>query len=124
MCIFVCQSSKSYYKDKDQKTKKKKKKERKDKRQIRQKDKKTKRQKDKESYLLEYQLNNHKIAKIAPAYEGIELGIGETVLMKAIAAATGRTLAKIKEDYEVEGDLGSVAQVGKHSQYLIVKEKN
>lgn len=27
--------------------------------------------------------------KLAPAYEGIELGIGDTVLMRAIAQATG-----------------------------------
>ena len=32
--------------------------------------------------------------KLAPAYEGVELGIGETILMKAIAQATGKYLRK------------------------------
>jgi len=36
--------------------------------------------------------------------------------MKAIADATGRTPAKIKEQYTTEGDLGSVAQSSRSNQ--------
>jgi DNA ligase-1 len=42
---------------------------------------------------------------------GIELGIGETLLVKAIAESTGRATTKIKEDLRKEGDLGKVAMV-------------
>ncbi|XP_023229272.1 LOW QUALITY PROTEIN: DNA ligase 1-like, partial [Centruroides sculpturatus] len=49
--------------------------------------------------------------KVAPDFEGIELGIGDMVLMKAIAQATGRTVDKIKADITVRGDLGLVAEV-------------
>jgi hypothetical protein len=42
---------------------------------------------------------------------GIELGIGESLIVKAIAESTGRTGAKIKEDFKKEGDLGKVAMV-------------
>lgn len=42
---------------------------------------------------------------------GIELGIGETLLVKAIAESTGRATSKIKEDLRKEGDLGKVAMV-------------
>ncbi len=42
---------------------------------------------------------------------GLELGIGESILMKAIADATGRTLPSVKSSYDELGDLGLVAQV-------------
>ncbi len=49
--------------------------------------------------------------KLAPEYDGIELGIGETIIMKAIADSTGRTVEQIKLDYKSKGDLGLVAEV-------------
>eukprot|EP00093_Oithona_nana_P005240 05240.XXX_97456_99852_1 [CDS] Oithona nana genome sequencing. len=54
--------------------------------------------------------------RIAPAYEGKELGIGETLLMKAIAQTTGRSVAQIKADVGKKGDLGIVAETSKGSQ--------
>ncbi|KAG0036991.1 hypothetical protein BGZ82_003319 [Podila clonocystis] len=49
------------------------------------------------------------INKLCPEYEGLELGIGESLLMKAIAESTGREMKKIKESYAEIGDLGVVA---------------
>ena len=40
---------------------------------------------------------------------GIELGIGESLLVKAIGESTGRSLAVIKADLKREGDVGLVA---------------
>ncbi|OWF35231.1 DNA ligase 1-like [Mizuhopecten yessoensis] len=54
--------------------------------------------------------------KLAPAYEGVELGIGETVLMKAIAQSTGRSMDKIKLDAQEKGDLGIVAESSRSNQ--------
>ncbi len=42
---------------------------------------------------------------------GIHLGVGDTVVMKGISAATGRTIAAITADLHKLGDLGDVAQV-------------
>nr|XP_033321684.1 DNA ligase 1 isoform X1 [Megalopta genalis] len=54
--------------------------------------------------------------QLAPAYEGIELGVAETNLMKAIAQCTGRTLAQIKADVHQVGDLGIVAEGSRSNQ--------
>jgi hypothetical protein len=55
--------------------------------------------------------------QIAPGFEGTELGIGESLLMKAIADATGRTMDSLKSSYNTMGDLGKVALVYEHYFY-------
>ena len=57
--------------------------------------------------------------KLAPAYEGIELGIGEHLLVKAVAESTGRNVAKIKSDIESYGDLGIVAENSRSNQKVM-----
>uniref|UniRef100_A0A8C4QN69 DNA ligase n=1 Tax=Eptatretus burgeri TaxID=7764 RepID=A0A8C4QN69_EPTBU len=54
--------------------------------------------------------------RLGPAYDGIELGIGDTVLMKAIAQATGRQVDKVKADVQERGDLGLVAECSRSNQ--------
>lgn len=53
---------------------------------------------------------------VAPAYEGLELGIGDSLLVKAVCEATGRRRDAVEEDYEREGDLGNVALASRASQ--------
>ncbi|XP_053390607.1 DNA ligase 1-like [Mercenaria mercenaria] len=62
--------------------------------------------------------------KLAPAYEGVELGIGETVLMKAIAQSTGRSMDKIKSDAQEKGDLGIVAENSRSTQRTMFAPQN
>ncbi|KAF5272792.1 hypothetical protein FQA39_LY07819 [Lamprigera yunnana] len=57
--------------------------------------------------------------RLAPAYEGLELGVAETSLIKAIAQSTGRTLALIKADTKTAGDLGIVAEQSRSNQKMI-----
>ena len=60
---------------------------------------------------------------LAAAYEGVELGIGDMVLIRAISQATGRSNDKIKADMQAEGDLGIVAQNSKSSQKMMFQPK-
>ena len=55
---------------------------------------------------------------LASLYEGIELGVGESLIQKAIGEATGKSLANIKKEYDSLGDLGLVAQV--HDRIFIM----
>lgn len=63
------------------------------------------------------------IGKLAADYAGIELGIGESLIMKAIGESTGRSLKIIKEDQQKIGDLGLVAAKSKSSQPTMFKPK-
>ncbi len=54
--------------------------------------------------------------QLCPDYMGIELGIGESLLVKAISESTGRSLAIVKTDLKKEGDLGLVAMVSNNDE--------
>ncbi|KAJ3022601.1 tRNA ligase [Thoreauomyces humboldtii] len=57
--------------------------------------------------------------RIGPEYEGKELGIGESILIKAVGHATGRTPVSVKADLAEAGDLGTVAQASKQNQKIM-----
>lgn len=63
------------------------------------------------------------IGKLAADYSGIELGIGESLIMKAIGETTGRNLKIIKEDQQKIGDLGLVAAKSRQNQPTMFKPK-
>lgn len=63
------------------------------------------------------------INKLAPDYAGIELGIGESLIMKAIGESTGRSLQVIKADQKEIGDLGLVALKSRSTQPTMFKPK-
>lgn len=46
--------------------------------------------------------------RVAPPHEGVELGIGDAAIIKALAEATGRKEAAVKIEYKVrvQGSLG------------------
>ena len=53
----------------------------------------------------------------------MELGVGESFLVKAIANTTGRNAKQIKEDVAKLGDLGLVAESSKSSQKTMFQPK-
>ena len=63
------------------------------------------------------------INKLAADYAGIELGIGESLIMKAIGESTGRSLSVIKADQHEIGDLGLVATKSRSNQPTMFKPK-
>lgn len=62
------------------------------------------------------------INRLGPDYEpDLELGLGETLLIKAISECYGRAPAKIRSDYREVGDLGLVAQKSRSGQPTMFK---
>lgn len=62
------------------------------------------------------------INRLGPDYEpDLELGLGETLLIKAISECYGRPTTKIKKDYQEVGDLGLVAQKSRSGQPTMFK---
>ncbi|KAK7312606.1 hypothetical protein VNO77_36582 [Canavalia gladiata] len=59
--------------------------------------------------------------RIAPAHEGMELGIGDASIIKALAEACGRTEVQIRNQYKDKGDLGLVAKASRSSQSMMRK---
>lgn len=51
------------------------------------------------------------------------IGIGASILMKALSEATGRSLAQVKKEITNLGDIGSFAEVCKSNQKLLIKPK-
>ena len=63
------------------------------------------------------------LGKLAADYAGVELGIGESLIMKAIGETTGRSLPVIKADQREIGDLGLVAAKSRSNQPTMFKPK-
>ena len=63
------------------------------------------------------------INKLAADYAGIELGIGESLIIKAISESTGRPLSVTKSDHQKIGDLGLVAAKSRSTQGTMFKPK-
>ncbi len=54
--------------------------------------------------------------QIAPAFHGIEIGVGDSLIIKALVGASGRGKASIESEYEKLGDLGLVALNARSNQ--------
>lgn len=56
------------------------------------------------------------INRLGPDYEGLELGLGESLIIKALSESTGQPTSFIKSEYHKVGDLGTVALKSRSSQ--------
>ena len=60
---------------------------------------------------------------LAPSYESLELGIGDSLLNKAVALAAARQAKAVKEDMKKRGDLGEVAEASRAKQQFLFGAK-
>uniref|UniRef100_A0A8C9NVC1 DNA ligase n=1 Tax=Spermophilus dauricus TaxID=99837 RepID=A0A8C9NVC1_SPEDA len=58
--------------------------------------------------------------RLGPPQQGLELGIGDSVLLKAVAQATGRQLETVRAEVAEKGDVGLVAESSRSTQRLML----
>lgn len=63
------------------------------------------------------------VNKQAPQHEGVELGIGDALLVKVVAECCGMTEARAKEQYKQTGDLAEIAQENRQKQATLMKPR-
>lgn len=56
------------------------------------------------------------VGKLCPDHRGIELGVGNEALYKAVSRSTGLSIKQVKQQENQTGDLGIVASTGKATQ--------
>jgi DNA ligase 1 len=56
------------------------------------------------------------VNKLAPAHEGVEIGVGESILLKALSQTSGSSVAALRAVYKEVGDLGDVAAGARSTQ--------
>nr|XP_012616515.1 DNA ligase 1 isoform X2 [Microcebus murinus] len=57
---------------------------------------------------------------LGPPQQGLELGVGDGVLLKAVAQATGRQLESVRAEVAEKGDVGLVAENSRSTQRLVL----
>ncbi|XP_052026806.1 DNA ligase 1 isoform X3 [Apodemus sylvaticus] len=60
------------------------------------------------------------LSRLGPPQQGLELGVGDGVLLKAVAQATGRQLESIRAEVAEKGDVGLVAENSRSTQRLML----
>jgi DNA ligase-1 len=63
------------------------------------------------------------INRLGPDYEGLELGLGETILIKTISESTGKSTQQVRAKYKETGDLGLIALQARAVQPTMFKPK-
>ncbi|XP_064237169.1 DNA ligase 1 isoform X3 [Aotus nancymaae] len=58
--------------------------------------------------------------QLGPPQQGLELGVGDGVLLKAVAQATGRQLESVRAEAAEKGDVGLVAENSRSTQRLML----
>ncbi|KFO26258.1 DNA ligase 1 [Fukomys damarensis] len=58
--------------------------------------------------------------RLGPPQQGLELGVGDGVLLRAVAQATGRQLESVRAEAVEKGDVGLVAENSRSTQRLML----